>query len=78
MEKHCKNCVYCVTDGYYKRCHRNPPLCSPHGDSFFPRIPQNFSYCGEFTEKEKSIIDELKELKTAKPKTQKNKKEKIK
>lgn len=78
MEKHCKNCVYCVDDGYYKRCHRYPPLCSPHGDSFFPRIPQIFSYCGEFTEKEKTIIEELNELKTAKPKTQKTKKEKTK
>lgn len=78
MEKHCKNCVHCMQEGDTFRCHRNPPFCSPLGDSFFPRIPQNFSYCGEFTEKEKSIIEELNELKTAKHKTQKNKKEKSK
>lgn len=85
IEKHCKKCVHCVAEGETLRCHRNPPICSPYGDSFFPRIPANFSYCGEFKaiETEKTIIEELEELKekpvkTAKTKTQKTKKEKSK
>jgi hypothetical protein len=73
--KSCENCIHCVDNGTDKRCHRNPPIASPYGESFFPRIPQNFSYCGEFTEKEKTIIEELNESK-ATPKKTKTKKEK--
>lgn len=78
IEKHCTKCVYCVIDGNEKRCHRNPPLASPYGESFFPRVPQNFSYCGEFKVKEENKkVEESTENKinNKKAKTKKEKKQ---